>query len=200
LLPAARHPLAATRAPDLPVTPARVAIACRHERCEIESIAVDRPHARAVELFAGSAETARNDCLLVSPVVSPPAPSAYPPDGSSCAPPALAWSGVYLGSGRVPECANPARERLAATGSAHALGLNLRIAHTTAQIGVLSGGELALRPASSPQARKPPTVRTRREAGSGATGCDCGAGPLFDGRRPAARGRFAPSCAIARWA
>jgi hypothetical protein len=39
-------------------------------------------------------------------------------------------------------------------------------------------GELALRPASSAQARKPPTARCAVRRGAGATGCDCGASPL----------------------
>jgi len=52
--------------------------------------------------------------------------------------------------------------------------LSLRLAHTGRLIGVLSGGELALRPASSALGRQPPTARKRCEAGSGATGCDRG--------------------------
>jgi hypothetical protein len=51
--------------------------------------------------------------------------------------------------------------------------------------------ELALRPASSAQAQKPPTARQRRRRGARATGCDCGAGPLLLGPSSAARGSFA---------
>src|SRR5450755_3264071 len=57
--------------------------------------------------------------------------------------------------------------------------LSLRLAHTGRLIGVLSGGELTLRPASSALARQPPTARKCCEAGSGATGCDRGRGALL---------------------
>ena len=185
----------------VPVTPARFRLRCGTVRNSARSTG----QTRAVEPFAGSAETTRERPPFVSLVVSARRRRARTRLAGLLARcphrrrAGFTSSVIELPNSRIPPPGTPRCDR-----STHDLGLSLRVAHTGLQVGVLSGSELALRPASSASARKPPTARTGCEAGARATGCDCGAGPLpvhyFYWRRPSARGRFARSCVIARWA
>jgi hypothetical protein len=147
----------------VPVT-AREVCDCDVGPCEIT--AVDRPD--AVEPFAGSAETTRERPPFVSLVVLARRRRALTRLGGATAGcprrrrAGFTSAGIELPNSRIPLPGTPRCDR-----SRHDPGLSLRVADTGALIGVLSGSELALRPASSAQARKPPTARTRCEAGSG---------------------------------